>query len=80
MTYLMTFENGVRQDSAISPKQEYMIREHPFNLKGGGGLRFYWRKKNSVGKFDVEKNSVSEMDRKKYSINTLTCLIFTLSL
>ena len=40
------------------------IREQPFNLKGGGGLCFFWEKKNSVGKFDWKKNSVSEMGRK----------------
>ena len=28
-----------------------VIREHPFNLKGGGGAMVFCGKKNSVGKF-----------------------------
>ena len=43
-------------------------REHPFNLKGGGGLWFFW-KKNFLS--PIEKKIVSEIGRKKYSVSTL---------
>ena len=42
-----------------------ILREHPFNLKGGE-LWFFVREQNSVGNFDWKKISVSEMGRKKY--------------
>ena len=29
-----------------------LVREHPFNLKEGGGLWFFWGETFSVGKFD----------------------------
>ena len=40
----------------------FLIREHPFNLKGA---MVFWEKEfNSVCKFDWEKNYVCEMGRK----------------
>ena len=50
-----------------------MLREHPFNLKGGGGLWFFGGEKFLLANLIEKKNSVSEMGRKKYSVSTL-CL------
>ena len=43
-----------------------ILREHPFNLKGGGGYVFFG-KTFSVCKLYWKKYSVCEMGRKKYS-------------
>ena len=55
----------IRVKMTIGPKSGHLLREHPFNLKGLGGLWFFGEK-NSVWKFDWKKNSVPEMGRKKY--------------
>ena len=43
-----------------------LVREHPFNLEGGG--LWIFGKQFSVCKFYGEKISVSDMGRKKYSV------------
>ena len=40
------------------------IGDHPFNLKGGGGLWFFGGKTISVSKFDGKTFSVCDMTEK----------------
>ena len=70
---VLDFHIWYNKQHSLQYKINNIIREHPFNLKGGRALWFFWDF-CFVCKFDWKKNSASEMGKNKYSVIALCAL------